>query len=85
MISELSKTAIGRLRIIAFLEGISFLTLGLTMILKYQFAMPQSNYIVGMLHGLLFILYIILVLQVSYLKKWKIPKPNEKRDQHKAG
>ena len=42
------------------------------MILKYKFDLPQPNYIVGMLHGLLFILYIILVLQVAYLKKWKI-------------
>ena len=72
MISRLFKTALGRLRIIAFLEGCSFLLLGFTMILKYKFDMPQPNYIVGMLHGLLFIVYIILVLQVAYLKKWKI-------------
>ena len=72
MITQLFKTALGRLRIVAFLEGCSFLLLGFTMILKYKFDMPQPNYIVGMLHGLLFILYIILVLQVAYLKKWKI-------------
>lgn len=72
MILELSKTALGRLRIIAFLEGCSFLLLGITMILKYKFDMPLPNYIVGMLHGLLFILYVFLVLQVGYIKKWKI-------------
>ena len=72
MITELLKTPLGRLRITAFLEGCSFLALGITMILKYKFAMPLPNYIVGMFHGLLFILYIFLVLQVAYLKKWKI-------------
>ena len=72
MIIQLFKTALGRLRMTAFLEGCSFLLLGFTMILKYKFDFPQPNYIVGMLHGLLFILYIILVLQVAYLKKWKI-------------
>ena len=72
MFTQLFKTPIGRLRIIAFLEGCSFLLLGITMILKYKFDMPQPNYIVGMLHGVLFIIYIILVLQVAYIKKWKI-------------
>lgn len=72
MIIEFFKTPLGRLRIIAFLEGLSFLALGFTMILKYKFEMPHPNYIVGMLHGLLFMLYIFLVLQVAYIKKWKI-------------
>jgi len=72
MITELFKTALGRLRIVAFLEGCSFLALGFTMILKYKYALPLPNYIVGMLHGILFILYLILVLQVAYIKKWKI-------------
>lgn len=72
MLIQLFKTPIGRLRITAFLEGCSFLLLGFTMILKYKFDMPLPNYIVGMLHGLLFVLYIFLVLQVAYIKKWKI-------------
>ena len=58
MIKELIKTPLGRLRIIAFIEGFSFLILGFTMILKYQYAMPHPNYIVGMMHGVLFILYV---------------------------
>lgn len=72
MILELFKSALGRLRVVAFLEGCSFLALGFTMFLKYQFALLLPNYIVGMLHGLLFILYIFLVLQVAYIKKWNI-------------
>ena len=74
MINKLLKTAMGRLRIVAFLEGCSYLLLGVTMILKYRYAMPQPNYIVGLAHGLLFVLYVGLVLQVSFLHKWNLLK-----------
>ena len=74
MVKKLLKTALGRLRIIAFAEGCSYLLLGFTMILKYKFSMPLPNYIVGMAHGVLFVLYIFLVLQVALLHRWKILK-----------
>ena len=74
MVKKLLKTALGRLRIIAFIEGCSYLLLGLTMILKYKFSMPQPNYIVGLAHGILFVLYIVLLLQVSFLHRWNILK-----------
>ena len=74
MVKKLLKTALGRLRIIAFIEGCSYLLLGLTMILKYKFSMPQPNYIVGLSHGILFVLYLFLLLQVSFLHHWNIYK-----------
>ena len=74
MINALLKTALGRLRIVAFLEGCSFLLLGLTMILKYKYAMPQPNYVVGLAHGIIFVLYVGLVLQVSFIHKWNLLK-----------
>ena len=74
MVNHLLKTALGRLRIIAFLEGCSYLLLGFTMILKYKFAMPQPNYVVGLAHGILFVLYIVLLLQVSFLHRWNLVK-----------
>ncbi len=74
MIKELLKTALGRLRIVAFLEGCSYLLLGITMILKYKFSMPQPNYVVGLAHGLLFVLYVILLLQVAFLFRWSLLK-----------
>ena len=74
MVKNLLKTALGRLRIVAFIEGCSYLLLGLTMILKYKFAMPQPNYVVGLAHGILFVLYIVLLIQVSILHRWNIFK-----------
>ena len=74
MINKLLKTALGRLRIVAFIEGCSYLLLGFTMILKYQFAMPQPNYLVGLAHGILFVIYIVLLLQVSFIHRWNLLK-----------
>lgn len=67
---QLIKTSLGQLRIAGFLEGCSFLLLGLTMILKYKYLLPQPNYVVGMFHGVLFIAYVFLVLKVAFSKKW---------------
>jgi len=74
MVKNLLKTALGRLRIVAFIEGCSYLLLGITMILKYKFAMPQPNYVVGLAHGILFVLYIVLLLQVSFIHRWNLLK-----------
>lgn len=68
------KTPLDRFRFVAFIEGCSFLLIGFTMILKYKFDMPEPNYIVGMVHGVLFILYVIMLIQVSYIYKWSFLK-----------
>jgi integral membrane protein len=67
----LLKTELGRLRIIAFVEGVSFLViLFITMPLKYIFDYPQANMAVGMIHGLLFMLYILVVLRAKFAFDW---------------
>jgi len=50
---------LSQFRKIAILEGISYLLLGITMVLKYKYQMPQPNYIVGMAHGILFMAYVV--------------------------
>lgn len=75
MVSELIKSALGRLRIIAFLEGISFiLLLGVAMPLKYFAGIPQAVRIVGMAHGVLFVLFVLLLIQVATEKSWSFKK-----------
>jgi integral membrane protein len=74
MLNKLFKTPLGSLRVVAFIEGCSFLLLGFTMILKYKFSMPEPNYIVGLAHGILFVLYVVLLIQVSFLQKWSLLK-----------
>jgi len=69
------KTAIGRLRVVGFVEGLSFLLLLLiAMPLKYWADIPQPVTIVGGLHGLLFVLYILAVFHVWIKHRWSIFK-----------
>ncbi|GAB2791065.1 integral membrane protein [Hymenobacter luteus] len=71
MLSSLLRTSLGRLRVVGFLEGISFLVLlGIAMPLKYLLGQPEAVRMVGMAHGLLFVAYVLLVLQVSLERSW---------------
>jgi integral membrane protein len=72
---NLLKTSLGRLRVIGFLEGISFLLLlGVAMPLKYWYDQPEMVTHTGRAHGLLFVLYIVLVIQVAYELNWNWKK-----------
>ncbi|NJL14156.1 MAG: DUF3817 domain-containing protein [Microscillaceae bacterium] len=69
------SSPIGRLRILAFLEGLSFLALlFITMPMKYWLEWPGPNLVVGLLHGLLFVSYILAVVQVKIEENWTIGK-----------
>lgn len=68
------NTVLGQLRILAILEGISYLLLLPTVILKYKFEMGLPNKIVGSIHGLLFILYSVWVIYYAMKKKWPLMK-----------
>lgn len=71
MLANLLKTALGRLRFVAFLEGTSLLILlGIAMPLKYWAGYPQAVRFVGMAHGVLFILYIVILIQVVFEYGW---------------
>lgn len=53
-------------KIIAALEGISFLVLlGIAMPMKYMWGEPWMVQKVGMAHGLLFVLYVLAVFQLK--------------------
>ena len=69
------KTPFDKLRMIGYVEGISYLILlGIAMPLKYYYAMPQAVKIVGMAHGVLFILYIVALMNATLFYKWGIMK-----------
>ena len=68
------KTPIGRLRLFAILEGVSYLLFAVTMPLKYVYGITEPNFIVGMAHGWLFIGYVALCFQNIYLYRWSTGK-----------
>ena len=70
---ELINSHLGRLRIIGFLEGLSFiLLLGIAMPLKYFGGYEHATQDLGMAHGVLFIMYVISVFPVKMELKWSL-------------
>lgn len=61
------------LRIVGLLEGLSFLLLlFIAMPMKYMFDNPVLVKYVGMGHGVLFILFLIVLFAVCEKQKWSI-------------
>lgn len=66
------KTSLGRLRVIGFWEGVSFLVLlGIAMPLKYFAGWPLAVRVVGMAHGVLFLLYLWAAIQAALEHDWR--------------
>jgi integral membrane protein len=64
------RSPIGRLRAAGFLEGVSFLILlVIAMPLKYAAGIPEAVSVVGMLHGVLFVLYLITIANALIVRK----------------
>ena len=65
-------SSLGRLRVIAIVEGISFiLLLFVAMPLKYMAGIPLAVKICGMAHGALFILFCWFLIDAWTKYKWK--------------
>ena len=63
-------------RRVGFAEGVSFLALLLiAMPLKYAFDVPEAVSVVGMLHGVLFVLYVVAIVWAAVACRWAIWKP----------
>ncbi|MDC8103910.1 DUF3817 domain-containing protein [Chryseobacterium sp. Chry.R1] len=70
--TDLLKTKIGRLRILAILEGISLLTLVCIAVpMKYGMENPSLVKIMGPVHGSLFLLFLFNTLSVGVEQHWK--------------
>lgn len=68
----LLRTKLGRLRVIAFLEGISLLVLVFIGVpLKYAYGNPALVKTMGPIHGLLFLFFVLNTLSVGIAYKWE--------------
>jgi integral membrane protein len=71
--NDLFKSGIGRLRVIAFLEGCSLLLLVFIAVpVKYLLNVPEATQAIGMIHGVLFIVFVVATLVISILHKWNL-------------
>lgn len=73
--THLFKTNVGRLRIIAFLEGLSLLVLVFIAVpLKHFANNPSAVKAMGPIHGTLFLLFVFNALSVGVDQQWKFKK-----------
>lgn len=64
------KTTLGRLRAVGMFEGVSLILLmGIAMPLKYLAGIPEGVQWVGWIHGILFIVYCLAILQALLERK----------------
>ena len=69
--NSLFGSALGRLRLLGFLEGGSFLILvGIAMPLKHFAGMPGAVRMAGMAHGILFIAYCVAIVLATLQLRW---------------
>ncbi len=65
--------AIRRFRLTAWAEAVSYLLLlGVAMPLKYLWGWPLGVRIVGMIHGLLFVLFCLTLAQAMVAGRWSL-------------
>lgn len=70
--NQLLQTKVGRLRLIAFLEGISLLVLVLVAVpMKYVYGNPALTKFLGPVHGAIFLLFLFITLSVGVEQNWK--------------
>lgn len=66
------KSSIGRLRILAVLEGLSLLVLVfVSMPLKHIYGITSISAILGPIHGILFILFVLNTISIGTEYNWK--------------
>lgn len=72
MILKLLRTKIGRLRIMACLEGISLIVLVFIAVpMKYWYYDESLTKMMGPIHGALFLLFLLNTFSASIEQKWK--------------
>lgn len=72
---KFTNTPLGRFRLVAIMEGISYLVLlCIAMPLKYMAGMEKAVTYTGWAHGILFMLYIYTLISVCLDRRWNFKK-----------
>lgn len=70
----MNNKLLNRFRWLAIAEGISYISFGITVPLKRIYDIPEPNFVVGSLHGALFIAYCVLLVVLKMDLKWSFKK-----------
>jgi integral membrane protein len=64
------RGALGRYRVMAYIVGVGLLALCASMVLKYAYDEDQYVAIVGPVHGFLYIVYLLAVVDLGLKARW---------------
>jgi len=69
------SSSLGLLRIVGIIEGISYLILlFIAMPLKYWAGQPIFVRVFGMAHGILFVLFVLMLMVVWFDRRWSFTR-----------
>lgn len=65
------RSLVGALRVVSIVEATSFLALLIATAIKYAADAPGGVQVLGPIHGLLFVAYVVLVIPVRAELRWQ--------------
>ena len=68
------RGALARYRVMAYVVGVGLLALCAAMILNYGFGEKQYTKIVGPVHGFLYIIYFLTVVDLALKLRWSVKR-----------
>ena len=66
------KGALARFRVMAYVVGVGLLTLCAAMVMNYVFDEPQYSAVVGPVHGFLYIVYLVVIVDLALKARWSL-------------
>jgi integral membrane protein len=66
------KGALARFRVMAYIVGVGLLTLCFAMVMNYAFDEPRYSAIVGPVHGFLYIVYLVVIVDLALKARWSL-------------
>jgi len=66
------NAALTRFRIMAYVTGVGLLVLCGAVVLKYGFDMQHATSLIGFLHGIFYMAYLVTAFDLAFRARWKI-------------
>jgi integral membrane protein len=66
------RGALARFRVLAYIVGVGLLALCFAMVMRYIFDQPQFSAIVGPVHGFLYVVYLVTIVDLALKARWSL-------------
>ena len=66
------KGALARFRVMAYIVGVGLLALCFAMVMNYGFDTDQFSAIIGPVHGFLYIVYLVAIVDLALKARWSL-------------